>query len=124
MSKADALRVPDYLAHIVEAIDRIHRYVGGMAEATFLADEKTQDAVVRNFEILGEAAHNIEKWHPAFAASHAQVPWALMCTMCNRVAHGYFKVDYELVWNKIHADLSQLRALVAALQQRASTGPL
>ena len=115
MSKADALRVPDYLAHIVEAIDRIHRYVDGMAEADFLADEKTQDAVVRNFEILGEAAHNIEKLHPAFAARHAQVPWALMYTMRNRVAHGYFKVDYALVWNTIHADLPQLRALVAAL---------
>lgn len=59
-----------------------------MSEAAFLADEKTQDAVVRNFEILGEAAHNIEKLHPAFAASHAQVPWALMYTMRNRVAHG------------------------------------
>lgn len=65
MSKADALRrVPDYLAHIVEAIDRIHRYVDGMAEAAFLADEKTQDAVVRNFEILGEAAHNVESCTP------------------------------------------------------------
>ena len=72
MSKADALRVPNDLAHIVEAIDRIHRYVGGMAEAAFLGDEKTQDAVVRNFEILGEAAHNIEKLHPAFAARHAR----------------------------------------------------
>lgn len=71
--------------------------------------------MVRNFEILGEAAHNIEKSHPAFAAGHAQVPWALMCTMRNRVAHGYFKVDYELVWNTIHADLPELRALVAAL---------
>ena len=115
MSKTDALRVPDYLAHIVKAIDRIHRYVDGMAEDAFLADEKTQDAVVRNFEILGEPAHTVEKLHPAFAASHAQVPWALMYTMRNRVAHGYFKVDYELVWNTIHADLPQLRALVAAL---------
>lgn len=77
--------------------------------------KKMQDAVVRNFEILGEAAHNIEKLHPAFATSHAQVPWALMYTMRNRVAHGYFTVDYELVWNTIHADLPQLRALVAAL---------
>jgi len=53
MSKSDPLRVADYLAHIVEAIDRIHRYVEDMAELAFLEDEKTQDAVVRNFEILG-----------------------------------------------------------------------
>ena len=51
MSKSDSLRVADYLAHIVEAIDRIHRYVEDMAEIAFLEDEKTQDAVIRNFEI-------------------------------------------------------------------------
>lgn len=115
MSKTDTLRVQDYLVHIVEAIDRIDRYVEDMIELSFLSDEKTQDAVVRNFEILGEAANNIEKQYPAFAQVHANVPWALMYTMRNRVAHGYFKVDYELVWKTIHADLPELRAQVAAL---------
>ena len=86
-----------------------------MTELTFLEDEKTQDAVVRNFEILGEAAHNVELHHAAFAAAHPGVPWALMYTMRNRVAHGYFKVDYELVWKTIHADLPGLRAQVAML---------
>ena len=51
----------------------------------------------------------------AFAAAHADVPWALMYTMRNRVAHGYFKVDYELVWKTIYADLPDLRAQVARL---------
>ena len=115
MSKTDALRVRDYLAHIVEAMNRIDRYVGDMTELSFLSDEKTQDAVVRNFEILGEAANNIEKQHPAYAQAHADVPWAVMYTMRNRVAHGYFKVDYELVWKTIHADLPGLRAQVEAL---------
>ncbi|HQC86836.1 MAG TPA: DUF86 domain-containing protein [Rhodoferax sp.] len=115
MSKEDILRAQDYLAHIVEAIDRIHRYVDDMVELSFLSDEKTQDAVVRNFEILGEASNNIEKHHPAFAQAHVDVPWALMYTMRNRVEHGYFKVDYELVWKTIYADLPELRAQVAAL---------
>lgn len=115
MSKLEILRAADYLEHIVEAIERIHRYVEDMAEATFLDDEKTQDAVVRNFEILGEAAHNIEAHHAAFAALHPDVPWALMYTMRNRVSHGYFKVDYELVWKTIHGDLPELRSQVAAL---------
>lgn len=105
----------DYLAHIVEAIDRIDRYVDDVSESSFLSDEKTQDAVVRNFEVLGEAANNIEKLHPAYAKEHADVPWAVMYTMRNRVAHGYFKVDYELVWKTIRTDLPQLRAQVAAL---------
>ncbi len=115
MTKDNILRVMDYLGHIVEAIDRIHRYVEDMTELTFLDDEKTQDAVVRNFEILGEAAHNVEVHHAAFAALHPEVPWALMYTMRNRVSHGYFKVDYELVWKTIHVDLPELRGQVVAL---------
>ena len=113
MSKGDVLRAMDYLGHIVEAIDRIHRYVEDMTELLFLLDEKTQDAVVRNFEILGEAAHNIELHHPMLATAHPEVPWALMYTMRNRVAHGYFKVDFELVWKTIHADLPELRSQVS-----------
>ena len=77
-----------YLRHILEAIDRNHRYVEGRTELTFLGDERTQDAVVRNFEILGEAAHNVELHHAAIAAAHADVPWALMYTMRNRIADG------------------------------------
>ena len=115
MSKFDAFRVNDYLRHILEAIDRIHRYVDDTTELTFLDDEKTQDAVVRNFEIMGEAAHNIEVLHGEFATAQPQIPWALMYTMRNRVSHGYFKVDYELVWKTIHADLPDLRSRVAAL---------
>ena len=115
MTRLDALRVQDYLSHIVEAIDRIHRYVDDMAEPQFLQDEKTQDAVVRNFEIIGEAARNVERHHPEFAISNPEVPWDVMYTMRNRVAHGYFKVDYEIVWRTIHADLPELRAQVAAL---------
>ena len=115
MSNVEMLREQDYLGHIVEAIDRIHRYVEDLTELGFLEDEKTQDAVVRNFEILGEASRNIEKHHATFAQAHTEVPWDLMYTMRNRVAHGYFKVDYELVWKTIHADLPELRAQVAAL---------
>lgn len=115
MSKTDILRAMDYLGHIVEAIDRIQRYVEDMTEITFLDDEKTQDAVVRNFEILGEAAHNIELFHAEFAAAHPEVPWSLMYTMRNRVSHGYFKVDFQLVWKTIHADLPELHAQVSAL---------
>jgi len=108
MSKKDALRIADYLEHILEAIERIHRYVEDMSEVDFLDDEKTQDAVVRNFEIIGEAAHNIEQYHSLYAEAHDDVPWSLMYTMRNRVAHGYFKVDYELVWKTIHSDLTEL----------------
>lgn len=115
MTSIEILRVPDYLGHIVEAIDRIFRYIDDMTEPVFLADEKTQDAVVRNFEIIGEASRNIERYHRNFANAHSDVPWDVMYTMRNRVAHGYFKVDYEIVWRTIHADLPELREQVRAL---------
>ena len=51
-----------------------------------------------------------------FAAQHPEMPWALMYTMRNRVAHGYFRVDYELVWNSIHTDLPELREQIVAIE--------
>lgn len=62
MSHAESSpRLLDYLAHIVEAIERIRRYVQNMDEAAFAADQRTQDAVIRNFEIIGEACNNVAK---------------------------------------------------------------
>jgi len=61
MSKADKLRLTDYLEHILKAIERIDLSLADTDEITFLNDRKTQDAVIRNFEIIGEAAHNIER---------------------------------------------------------------
>ncbi len=115
MSKTDILRIPDYLAHIVEAIERIYRYTEDLDEIAFLQDEKTQDAVIRNFEIIGEAARNIERYHSNYAENHPQVPWSLMYTLRNRVAHGYFQVDLELIWRTIHQDLPELHEQVRLL---------
>ncbi len=67
-----------------------------------------QDAVIRNFEIIGEASHNIETGHPDFAATHPELPLAFAYQMRNAVAHGYFKVDLEIVWKTIHNDLPML----------------
>ena len=115
MSKADILRLPDYLGHIVQAIDRIQRYVNDMTEPTFLLDEKTQDAVIRNFEIIGEASNNTRKYHPDFAARHPEVPLNFAYEMRSALAHVYFEGDFEVVWHTIHAALPGLRAHVSAL---------
>ena len=120
MSRTDILRVPDYLGHIVEAIERIHEYVSDMDEVAFLEDTKTQDAVIRNFEIIGEAARNIERHHAQFAALHPEVPWSVLYTMRNRVAHGYFKVDLEIVWKTIHTDLNELHTQIGELLKDSS----
>ena len=120
MSKSDILRVPDFLGHILEAIERIHLYIEDMSEVAFLEDRKTQDAVIRNFEIIGEAAHNIERYHAQFAADHPDVPWTVVYTMRNRVSHGYFQVDLEIVWKTIHADLPELHAQIRKLLDQIS----
>jgi uncharacterized protein with HEPN domain len=118
MSRTENLRINDYLGHILEAIERINRYVGALSEEEFLEDEKTQDAVVRNFEIIGEAARNIERYHPEFASEHSNVPWGIAYEMRNALAHGYFMVDMEIVWKTIRNDLptmaTQMGCLIAA----------
>ena len=77
----DQLRLADYLHHMVEAIDRIFLYTEDIDEAGFLTDSKTQDAIIRNFEVIGEAARNIERQYPAFAATNPEVPWGAL-TRC------------------------------------------
>ena len=101
-------RLADYLAHILEAIERIDRYTEDMDEVAFLGNQMAQDAVIRNFEIIGEASNNIEKHSPQFAAAHRELPLAFAYQMRNAVAHGYFKVDLEIVWNTIHSELPRL----------------
>ena len=90
MSRADPQRLGDYLRHILEAIDNIQSYTAGMDLSAFMADRKTQDAVIRNLEVIGEACNNIAKNHPAFASSHSSVPWEFAYEMRNALSHGYF----------------------------------
>lgn len=104
----DQQRLSDYLGHILEAIERSDRYTEDMDELAFLENGMAQDAVNRNFEIIGEASHNIEMQYPEFAAAHSELPLALAYQMRNAIAHGYFKVDFEIVWRSIHSDLPGL----------------
>jgi uncharacterized protein with HEPN domain len=70
VSKHKITRVPEYLGHILQAIERIYRYVQDADIAMFVQDEKTQDAVIRNIEIIGEAAKNVERADPVFVVNH------------------------------------------------------
>lgn len=120
----DQQRLSDYLAHILEAIERIDRYTEDMDELTFLDSQMAQDAVIRNVEIIGEASHNIEMHYPEFAADHPELPLAFAYQMRNAVAHGYFKVDMEIVWKTIYRDLpglyTQVQAAMSALPHNDS----
>ncbi|MBI5436514.1 MAG: DUF86 domain-containing protein [Nitrosomonadales bacterium] len=118
MSKTDSLRLPEYLRHIIEAIERIHHYVEDMSEVAFLEDTKTQDAVIRNFEIIGEASRNIGRYHPRFAEEHSYLPLGFAYEMRNALSHGYFKIDLEIVWKTIHTSLPQLHAQIKQLLEQ------
>ena len=108
-------RLDDDLGHILEAIERIDRYTEGLDERAFRNNRLVRDAVIRNFEIIGEASNNIEKHHPDFAAADPGLPLSFAYQMRNAIAHGYFKVDHEIVWRTIHRDLAELSGQVSHL---------
>jgi len=108
-----ALRLEEYLKHILEAIDRIQKYCGDMSEISFFASEITQDAVIRNFEIIGEASKNIERVaDQKFRSKHSDLPLAFAYDMRNVLTHGYYKVDLGVVWKTIEVDLPNLKVMI------------
>jgi uncharacterized protein with HEPN domain len=78
----------------------------------FLSSELIQDAVIRNLEIIGEAANNVLREDASFATKHADIPWQVMYAMRNRLSHAYDKVDLEIVWKTIQRDLPELYQLI------------
>jgi len=118
--KRDPQRLPDYLNHILEAIERIEEYVSDLDEIAFLGNKLVQDAVIRNFEVIGEASNNIEKRFPEFLADHPELPLASAYQMRNAVAHGYFQVDFEILWKTIQRDLPGLHTKVEGIRVKLS----
>jgi len=116
----DPQRLSDYLNHILEAIERIEEYVSELDEMAFLGNKLVQDAVIRNFEVIGEASNNIEKRFPEFVAAHPELPLASAYQMRNAVAHGYFQVDFEILWKTIQRDLPSLHTKVEGIRVKLS----
>jgi len=85
-----------YLEDIQVAMDRISEYIKGFQFIEFKRDYKTVDAVIRNFEIIGEASKNIPK---EVKEKYSDVPWSEMYVLRNKVIHEYFGVDYEIIWD-------------------------
>ena len=100
-SRDPLLRIQD----ILEAIAKIQRYTRGMTLESFSADEKTVDAVIRNFIIIGEAASQISQ---DVRDRYPAVPWSVIRNMRNVLAHVYFGVSLPIVWQTISEDLDPL----------------
>lgn len=118
----DPQRLSDYLNHILEAIERIEEYVSELDEMAFLGNKLVQDAVIRNFEVIGEASNNIEKRFPEFVAAHSELPLASAYQMRNAIAHGYFQVDFEILWKTIQRDLPGLHTKVEEIRVKLTLG--
>jgi uncharacterized protein with HEPN domain len=113
-----SLRLPDFLDHILTAIQRIETYTAGMQKETFLANLLVQDAVIRNFEIIGEASKSIERISPEFVAENAEIPFLFAYDMRNVLAHAYHKVDLNILWRTLERDLPVLKQQIVIVRRR------
>jgi uncharacterized protein with HEPN domain len=95
----------NFLHDIREAIQRILTYTAALTYQQFMEDIKTQDAVVRNLEIIGEAAKNLST---NLRKSYSNVPWKDLMGMRDKMIHHYFGINYEIVWTIVKEELSGL----------------
>lgn len=102
----------DYLRHILEAIDRIRTYTSGKSKNIFLSEPLLQDAVIRNIEVIGEAANRLS---PEFITTHNNIPWRDIAGMRHRLIHGYMTVNLQTVWNVVERELPGLEKQVRSV---------
>lgn len=98
---------------IIEAVDRIFHYVKDLNYDCWIKDQKTIDAVIRNLEIIGEAAANVPQ---EIQDLYVDIPWYQMKGMRNILIHEYFGVDNDVLWNTIKKDLPVLKEKLQAFE--------
>jgi uncharacterized protein with HEPN domain len=111
-------RLLEYLEHRRQACADARAFVDGMNRTDFIADKRTQQAVIMSLVILGEVATKIMDRHPEFAAQHPVLPLRNIRGMRNRIAHGYFDINLDVVWETVQSALPtllhQLKAITDA----------
>lgn len=109
----------DSLSDIQEAIRRIETYTAAMTYEAFLADTRTQDAVIRNLEIIGEAAKNLSS---GLRAKYAAVPWREMAGVRDRLIHHYFGVNLDIVWQIAGGELPEIASRIREILHGEQSG--
>ena len=112
-------RIPDYLDHIQQAASDACGFLEGMSKDDFLDDKRTQQAVIMSLVIIGEAATKVMDSDSDFVAAHPEVPWRNMCGMHNRIAHGYFDINLDMVWETVQTALPELLNQLPDVQRDA-----
>ncbi len=112
-------RLSDYLDHIRQAAMDACGFAEGLSKDDFLTDKRTQQAVVMSLVIVGEAATQVMDRHPEFIQAHSQVPWRSMRGMRNRIAHGYFAINLDVVWDTVQTALPELLKALPSVRDEA-----
>lgn len=108
-------RLSDYIDHMQQAAADACGFVVGMTRDEFEADKRTQQAVIMSLIILGEAATKVMDGYGDFAAANPNVPWRAMRGMRNRIAHGYFDINLDVVWDTVQTALPELQKQLIAV---------
>jgi len=110
-----------FLEDILLSMNRITEYIEDVTFHEFQYDVKTVDAVIRNFEIIGEAAKNLPN---EIKSKYLDLPWNEMYLLRNKVSHAYFGIDYEIIWeiatNYLQENISQIEAIIKIESQLLS----
>lgn len=101
-----------YADDIIESCGKVRRFIAGMTYEAFVADELTRDAVIRNLEVIGEAAKNLPD---DVVAKAPEVEWRKVRGMRDVIAHGYFGLDMKVVWDTAKTKVDELQAAVRKL---------
>jgi uncharacterized protein with HEPN domain len=107
----------ELVADILEASERIASYTAGMNRDTFLADQKTQDAVIRNLEIVGEATKGLSE---SLRSAHDEIPWKSMAGLRDRLIHSYFGVNLDIVWQIASVEMPQVAGQLRSINEGSS----
>jgi uncharacterized protein with HEPN domain len=123
-AKQRQLRLQDYLEHMLEASRLVQQCLAGIDKAEFFGSRMIQQAVLMNIVIIGETATKIRDEHTDFVKTkiNAAVLWHKMIGMRNRMTHGYFDTDFEIVWDAVKTHLPMLEHFFAT-QVEQQNGP-
>lgn len=114
----EPLLVPDYLVHILEAVQRIRKYTEGISEEGFYSNQLIQDAVIRNIEVMGEAARNAQLCGSDIPEVQAATELGRVYRMRNKLSHGYFSIDLSVIWRSLKNDMPALEKEARELYEK------
>jgi uncharacterized protein with HEPN domain len=104
-----------YVDDILDAIQKIELYTKSLNFSDFSKDNKTVDAVIRNFEIIGEATKRVSE---AIKSKYPSVPWRMMAGTRDKLIHEYFGVNLDVLWKAVKEDIPALKPLVVDLLRK------